>query len=83
MIEAGAGAGPFRLGGSSVKVKQRYLYLNFSAANTAAENDANRNIFISGILFGILGGTAVAGADHLFEGFRTRKDRPAHHSIRL
>ncbi len=62
---------------------QSALDLNFSAANTAAENDANRNIFISGILFGILGGTAVAGADHLFEGFRTRKDRPAHHSIRL
>lgn len=71
------------LGKASRSKYKPALDLNFSAVNTAAENDANRNIFISGILFGVLGGTAVAAVDHIFEGFRGRKGKPPYHKIGL
>ena len=62
---------------------QSALEPNFNAANIAAENAANRDEFISGILFGIVGGTAVACAEHVFEGLKERKGKPAHRSIEL
>lgn len=62
---------------------QSALDPDFNATHTAAESDANRDEFISGILFGILGGTAVASAEHVFEGLRDRKGKPAHRSIEL
>jgi hypothetical protein len=46
---------------------------NFDATNTTAESDANRAIFISGVLFGILGGTAVAFVDHLYDALSDKK----------
>jgi hypothetical protein len=46
---------------------QSALDPDFNATNIAAENDASRDIFISGILFGLLGGTAVGCAEHVFQ----------------
>ncbi len=48
---------------------------NFDATNTAAEADASRDIFISGVLFGVLGGTAVAFVDHLYEVLNDKKGK--------
>jgi hypothetical protein len=56
---------------------------NFDATNTAAESDANRAIFISGVLFGILGGTAVAFVDHLHDALSDKKGKPRKHWISL
>lgn len=54
---------------------------NFDATNSAAESDASRNIFISGVLFGILGGTAVAFVDHLHEVLSDKKGKLRKHWI--
>lgn len=56
---------------------------NFDATNTAAESDASRAIFVSGVLFGILGGTAVAFVDHLHEALSDKKGKPRKHWISL
>ena len=52
---------------------------NFDATNAAAESDASRNEFISGVLFGILGGTAVAFVDHLYEVLNDKKGKLRKH----
>lgn len=54
---------------------------NFDATNTAAESDASRDVFISGVLFGILGGTAVAFVDHLYEVLNDKKGKLRKHWI--
>jgi hypothetical protein len=62
---------------------QSALDPDFNAANTVAENNAGRDILIAGILWGILGGTAVEVAEHVFGALRERKGKPAHRSIEL
>jgi hypothetical protein len=56
---------------------------DFNAVNTMAENNAGRDILIAGILWGILGGTAVEVAEHVFGGLKERKGKPVHRSIEL
>lgn len=56
---------------------------DFNAVNTVAENNAGRDILIAGILWGILGGTAVTGVEHVFGALKERKGKPLHRSIDL
>jgi hypothetical protein len=46
---------------------------NFGATNPTAQLNEQKNLFISGVLWGIVGGAAVACVDHFYEAYRERK----------
>jgi hypothetical protein len=53
---------------------------SFGATNASAQLNGQKDLFISGVLWGIVGGAAVACVDHLYEAYRERKEkRPSHH----
>ena len=49
---------------------------NFGATNATVQLDGQKNLFISGVLWGIVGGAAVACADHFYEAYGERKRKP-------
>jgi hypothetical protein len=46
---------------------------SFEATDAAAQLNGQRDIFMSGILWGITGGVAVAGVDQLYQAYQERK----------
>lgn len=48
---------------------------SFQATNAAAQLNGQKDLFISGVLWGIVGGAGVASVDHLYEAYRERKER--------
>ncbi len=46
---------------------------SFEATDAAAQLNGQRDIFISGILWGIMGGVAVAGVDQIYQAYQERK----------
>jgi hypothetical protein len=47
---------------------------SFQATNAATQLDGQKDLFISGVLWGIVGGAGVASVDHLYEAYRERKE---------
>jgi hypothetical protein len=56
---------------------------SFNATNTATQLNGQRDLFISGVLWGIVGGAAVACLEHLYEAYRERRDKPRSRDIGL
>lgn len=56
---------------------------NFAATNATAQLDGQKGLFISGVLWGIVGGAAVACLDHFYEAYRERKGRPPGRQVPL
>jgi hypothetical protein len=58
---------------------------SFEATNAASQLNEQKDIFISGVLWGIVGGAAVACVDHLYEAYRERKEQkpPSHLHVGL
>jgi hypothetical protein len=56
---------------------------NFGATNATVQLDGQKNLFISGVLWGIVGGAAVACADHFYEAYGERKRKPPSRRIPL
>jgi len=48
---------------------------SFQATNAATQLDGQKDLFISGVLWGIVGGAGVASVDHLYEAYRERKEK--------
>jgi hypothetical protein len=48
---------------------------SFDATNATNVINGERSLFISGILWGIVGGAAVAGADHFYDAYKERVER--------
>jgi hypothetical protein len=49
---------------------------SFEAANAATQLNGQKDLFISGVLRGIVGGAAVVWVDHLYEAYRESKGKP-------
>ena len=56
---------------------------NFAATNATAQLNGEKNLFISGVLWGIVGGAAVACLDHFYEAYRERKKKPPGRQVPL
>jgi hypothetical protein len=56
---------------------------SFEATNATTQLNGQKNLFISGVLWGIVGGAAVAFVDHLYEAYRERKRKPPSRHIGL
>lgn len=50
---------------------------SFQATNADTQLNGQRDLFISGVLWGIVGGGVVACVDHLYDAYRDRKKKPA------
>lgn len=48
---------------------------SFQATNAAAQLNGQKDLFISGVLWGIVGGAGVASVDHLYEAYQERKEK--------
>jgi hypothetical protein len=49
---------------------------SFDATNTATQLNGQRDLFISGVLWGIVGGVAVACLEHLYSAYQERRGKP-------
>jgi hypothetical protein len=56
---------------------------NFAATNATTQLAGQKSLFISGVLWGIVGGAAVACLDHLYEAYRERKGKPPGRQVPL
>jgi hypothetical protein len=56
---------------------------NFAATDDTAQLNGQKNLFISGVLWGIMGGAVVAFLDHCYEAYRERKEKSPGRPIRL
>jgi hypothetical protein len=56
---------------------------NFAATNATAQLDGQKSLFISGVLWGIVGGAVVACLDHSYEAYRERKGKPPGRQVLL
>jgi hypothetical protein len=56
---------------------------SFNATNTATQLNGQRDLFISGVLWGIVGGAAIGSLDHLYEAYRERRKKPPARDIGL
>ena len=48
---------------------------NFYATSATSQLNGQKDLFISGVLWGIVGGAAVACVDHLYEAYRERRGK--------
>jgi len=56
---------------------------SFDATNTTAQLNGQRDLFISGVLWGIMGGAVVECLEHLYGAYHERKEKPPGRDIGL